>query len=181
MYICVYIYIYIYIYPPHRLPDGVGSRRPPLQLPGVHKGGFSKGRFSNLCVIIIICLLYVDYIMIAKLPFTKPPLCELPISFFLLGGRAACTVWGGHLEQGGAKDGTAGLARVLSVYLFDGCLCVYAFSFVFAAGLANVKVHRESPTRVKWKNFTVCRHRWKRSPLPRPQTFSKLVFLVRCG
>ena len=39
-------------------------------LSGVHKAGFSKGRFSNLCVIIMFVLLP---------PHSLYPLCELPI------------------------------------------------------------------------------------------------------
>ena len=50
---------------------------------GVHKGGFSKGGFSNLCVIIIIIIYFVFIIIIINIIITITPLLSL-LSLLLL-------------------------------------------------------------------------------------------------
>ena len=77
-YIYIYIHMYIYIYICIGLHGCLpcGSRREPdaplpvhrqdLWQSGVHKGGCSKGGFSNLCLIIMLVL-------------RKPPLLDPPL------------------------------------------------------------------------------------------------------
>ena len=64
-----HIYIYIYIYMlrlgRHLVEAGRSAQRA-RGASGVHKGGFSKGVFSNLCVIIMPLLL--------NTPLLNPPL-----------------------------------------------------------------------------------------------------------
>ena len=86
IYIHMYIYIYIYIYIGN-IQSGTPLRAAGDRglMSGVLKGRFSKGGFSNLCVIMIIIMIII---IIAKPPFTKPPFvnsrsCTAP----LLAGR----------------------------------------------------------------------------------------------
>ena len=80
IYIYIYTYIYIYIYYIHyaaagvmwdldsgcRGPGAFRQRKNSVDCSGVHKGGFSKGEFSKLCVIIMLVLL-------------NPPLLSAPL------------------------------------------------------------------------------------------------------